>query len=241
MNQKKISLVEHLEELRRRLIVCFIVIIIFSLVSSFFSDKILQLLKKPAGSYLKNLAYFSPTEGVWAYIKIALGSGLILSTPFVLFEIWRFISPALQLNERRVVQNFLWAILLFFIAGIAFGYYILIPFALKFLLNFASAELIPLISVDKYLSFVFILLLGCGVIFEMPLLILLLNRLKLVSSTLMRRQRKIAILTIFIISAIITPTPDAFSMLLMAGPMLFLYEVSIGLTFFAEKRRKNNV
>ncbi len=238
MNRLKMSLIDHLEELRWRIILCLITLVITAIISSVFTPRILEILKKPAGDSLKTLAFFGPTEAIWAYIKIALVSGLIISLPVILFQVWCFISPALEERERRTIASFLWLIILFFIGGLIFAYYVLLPFALKFLLTFASSQLVPLISIDKYLSFVFILLLGCGLVFEMPVAVLTLSRLNIITSSTLRRHRKIAVLLIFIIAGVITPTPDAFNMILMAVPMLLLYEISIALAFISEKKRK---
>lgn len=238
MKRIDMGLTDHLEELRRRIILSLITLVVAAVIASFFTSHILEILKKPAGDSLKTLAFFSPTEAIWAYIKIAMFCGLIVSLPVILFQTWRFISPALEERERKAIASFLWLIILFFIGGLIFAYYVLLPFALKFLLTFASSQLVPLISIDKYLSFVFILLLGCGLVFEMPVAVLVLSRLNIITSSTLRQHRKIAVLFIFIIAGVITPTPDAFNMILMAIPMLLLYEISITLAFFTERKRK---
>lgn len=230
---KNLTFVEHLEELRRRIIICLIVFSIGIIFTFPFSGNILRILRFPAVGLIDKLAFFSPTEAFLAYFKISLVSGFVISLPVLLYEAWAFISPAIEQRFRRYTVSFVTFFLLAFISGCTFAYLVLLPAALKFLLSFGKGEFEPVISIGKYISFVLAIILCTGLVFEMPVLSFLLSKLGILNYRFLRKKFKYAILVIFIIAAVITPTPDVFNMILLALPMLFLYEVSIWISYLA--------
>lgn len=219
---KAMSLQEHLTELRKRLIISFASVILMACLAYYFSEDILALIIKPAGK----LYYMRPTEAFFTYMKISLYAGLLASSPIIIYQIWAFIMPALTKGEKKI-SNFLVpvAIMLFWI-GIIFSYYLVLPAAIKFFIGFATDELEPLFSIGQYLDFVVAFVLPFGLLFELPLIIMILANFNIVSSTMLRHNRKYFILLAFIIGAVVSPTPDMFSQTMMAMPMIILYEIS---------------
>lgn len=225
------TLTEHLEELRKRLIKSLIFIIAASCGLYAFVDRILPSLVKPVGG----LIFIAPHEAFISRIKIAFFGGLFLSLPFVLYQIWRFISLALKPNERKYTLIFGPFSLVVFFIGASFGYFIIIPVGIKFLLGFATDLIRPMISVSKYISFVGILTLNFGLVFELPLVALFLTKIGLLTPQLLSKRRRHAAVLIFIVAAILTP-PDIITQCLMAIPLLILYEISIFFSKFVYNR-----
>ncbi|MDK2882859.1 MAG: sec-independent protein translocase protein TatC [Bacillota bacterium] len=235
MSELRMTLVEHLAELRRRLIRVLLVLLAVSCVAYAYAERTRAFFTRPAGSI--NLCYLSPAEALMTDIKISFLVGLIVSAPYILHQAWAFVAPGLSCSERaRVWPLVLFSSVLFFL-GVAFAYYAVLPLALRFMLGFATPNLLPLFSYSRYISFVTSILLSFGVIFQLPLGIFFLAHLGLVTYEGLRRQRKYAILLIFVVAAVLTP-PDVFSQVLMAVPMLALYEVSIWLTRLSVVRRR---
>ena len=233
---KPLTLVEHLNELRKRIIISLIALGIATIGSLAFSSRLLEVLKLPAKGAIEKLAFFSPEEAFLIYMRIAFLSGFVISMPVILYEFWAFISPAIENRLRRHATSFILFCSLAFIIGGLFAYFILIPPALKFLLGFAKDQLQPVISASKYISFVISLILGSGLVFQMPVLSFILTKLGIINAQILRKKYKYAIIVIFVIAAIITPTPDAFNMLILACPMLFLYELSIWVSFLVKRK-----
>lgn len=227
MPDKEFTLVEHLAELRKRIIWCLLPFILAVIFSIPFAKRLLDFLRFPAQGLIKSLAFFSPQEVVVVYTKLAVYSGLVLSLPVILYHIWKFVSPALEERHKRYVFSFIFWSSFAFLTGCAFGYLGLVPLSLKFLLGLGGNELTPVISLGKYLSFVLALILGSGAVFEIPVVVWILTKLRIVDAGFLRRKRKYAVVIIFILAAIITPTTDPFNMCLLAAPMLMLYELSI--------------
>jgi sec-independent protein translocase protein TatC len=227
MQDRRLSLIEHLDELRRRLIQCLVPFLASTLFSAVFTKQILSFLRLPARGAIEKLVFFSPQEVALVYIKIALLTGLVASSPFILYHIWKFISPALEERQRRYTINFIFFTWLSFFIGACFCFFGLLPISLRFLIGLAGDELMPVISISKYISFVLILTLGCGLTFEMPVLAWILTKLHILNANFLRRKRKYAVVIILILAAIITPTTDPFNMFLLAIPMYILYEISI--------------
>ena len=236
MQDKPLAFTEHLDELRKRVSMVLVSVAFFSIVAFSFVEKILFWLKIPAGSTLGTLTVFSPTAAILSFIKIAFFSGLILSTPVILYELWMFIRPALNPRAARRGSWFILVGTVLFVLGVLFGYGVLLPAALKFLLNIGRSELQYLISLDEYLSFVLILLVGTGIVFEMPVLVLILSKLGILTAHKMVRGWRVAVVVILTAAAVITPTPDAVNMILMSLPMFFLYGISILVARFSEKK-----
>lgn len=234
-NDSRLSLLEHLGELRKRLVISVIAIIIGSFVSYNYIDKIIDLITKPAKGL--EFIYLSPPELLIAYIKISLVLGLIVSSPIILFQVWRFIKPGLKEKEKRYVIFAMFMGIVFLLIGISFAYYIIIPMTLQFFVKMSVDKIKPLFSFANYISFISSLLLSFGLVFELPLLIILLTQLGLVAPKTFKKHRKIVILAMFILAAILTP-PDVVSQALMAVPMIFLYEFSIIVSTIIYRKKK---
>lgn len=238
--EHKMSLTEHLIELRKRLIRSVIILCIGFGVCYYYKDWIFDIITQPLTQVLpKNsyLIYTGLTEAFFVYMKLAFFASLIITSPFILYQIWKFISPGLLLKEKKYVVPFVLSSSLLFISGILFGYFIVLPPAFKFFVSFNNKYLQAMISFKDYLSLFVTFLLGFGLSFELPIFIFFLTKLGIVNAKMLSKQRRYAILVIFIVAAILTPSPDALSQILMAIPLMFLYEVSIFVAKFAEKKK----
>lgn len=231
MSIPKTSFIQHLEEIRRRIIWCILSVIIASVISYNFADKIIYHLARPIG----RLVFIQPAEAFVAYIKIAIFFGLFISFPIILYHILAFVIPGLKVNERKYLIYFIPFAALLFFAGAGFAYFIMIPFCVKFLLSYSSDWLQPMITIGGYISFFCMVILIFGAVFELPIVILFLTRLGIINSSFLRKNRKYAILIIFIIAAIFTP-PDVFSQIIMAIPLLILYEISIFISHLGKRK-----
>jgi sec-independent protein translocase protein TatC len=229
--EREMTILEHLDELRSRLIKSAIALLVTTLFSFFFATRFLKLLIAPAGNVRP--VFLTPTEGFITYMRVALLSGLGLAMPVIVYQILRFIAPGLKVNERKYVYVALPVAAFSFIAGIAFAYFILLPAALNYLGNFGSEIAEARWAVGEYIAFVTSLLFWIGVVFETPLLAYILAKLGIVTPKLLSSNRKYAILIIAIVSAVITPTADPFNMLLLMAPLVVLYEISIWVTKLA--------
>jgi len=225
---KRMSLIEHLTELRRCLAISLIAIGVSFVASFYFSEQLLKLLtglitleKGPT------FVFLSPAEALWSNFKVALFAGIILALPVVLYQIWRFVSPAFSETERRYGVLFLILVIISFGIGLLFCYFVVLRFAMNLLLSYKTADLTPMISIGYYLDFVIKFMLAFGIIFELPFIIIFLTRIGLFTPEFLAKNRKYAILLNFIIAAVLTPTPDVFNQLLMAVPLIVLYEVGI--------------
>ncbi|MDP2939937.1 MAG: twin-arginine translocase subunit TatC [Candidatus Omnitrophota bacterium] len=236
--ERELTIIGHLNELRKRIIISLVALGIGTVFSLPFASYGLKILKLPSSGVIEKLVFFSPQEGFMIYMRIAFLSGLIVSMPVILYQVWAFILPAIEERLKRRSGIFILLCSGFFIIGCLFAYFILIPPALKFLLSFAKDDLEPVISAQKYISFVISLILGCGLVFQMPVLSFMLTKLGILDARSLRKKYKYAIVIIFIVAAVITPTPDAFNMFMLALPMLFLYELSIWISFFARPKLK---
>jgi len=232
-SEKEMPLLDHLDELRRRLIVSLVSIAILAAISYIFSGKILEFLSRPIG----RLYFFSLPEAFMARVKVSLALGLVLSTPILLYEVWRFVSPALKVEEKKYVYPAIFFSTLLFLLGILFGYYLILPIGIKFLLGFGSESLQGLLGVSRYLSFLLFFLLSFGLVFELPVVVFFLTKIGVLSPKLLRQRRREAIILIFIAAAVLTPSIDLFTQLMMAIPLLILYEISIFVSYLARKSR----
>lgn len=235
MTDRQMTLVEHLDELRRRILISVAAIVIGACVAFWKIQLILSLLIFPP---VDHLAFFSPTEAFTEYCKLAFFAGLFLASPVVLYQIWAFVSAGLARREKKAVLFAVPFSAALFLGGVVFAYFFVIPWALKFLVDFAGPNVYPILSMSKYLSFVIMLLISFGIVFELPVVVMILSKLGIVSPSFLSKNRKFAIVAIFIAAAVITPTPDAFTQCLMAVPMLFLYELSIWISKLVYKKEK---
>ena len=219
------SLIDHLGELRGRIIVALVAMIVGTIVSYYYVDDIIQILIAPAGK----LYYTKPTEAFFTYMKISIISGLIVSSPVWFYQIWAFIIPALSKGEKKVTFLIVPSAISLFIIGVLFSYYLVLPTAIEFFIGFGTDGLQPLFSIGQYIDFVVGFIIPFGITFELPLIIVALGALGILSSQRVRKFRKIFILLAFIIGGAISPTPDMLSQTMIAGPMILLYEISHGI------------
>lgn len=229
-NESRMTILEHLSELRARLIICVVTLVITTFISFAFTDRILRLLIAPAG--IKPI-FLRPTEMFVTYFRVALLAGSALAMPVIVYQALRFTLPALKPNERRYVFLAIPTASTFFVIGILFAQFVLLPFALRYLLTFGGDIAEAHWAIGEYISFVTTLLFWSGVIFETPLLLFFLAKLGIVSTSFLSQNRKYAILASAVLAAIITPTPDPFNMLLVMVPLWLMYEAGVLLSRFA--------
>ena len=241
--QDKIPFTAHLEELRKRLIVCFIAVGIGFVLSYGFKEKLFQILTRPLISVMQTgdkLIFTGLPEAFFTYLKVALFSGIILSTPVIFYQFWMFVAPGLYEKEKRHMIPIVFLSTFFFVGGSFFGYFIVFPYGFKFFLGFASEIIRPLPSMREYLGFATKLLLAFGLVFELPLVITFLAKLGMVSVSFLKKNRKYALLLFFVGAAILTP-PDVVTQVMMALPLMVLYEISIvGAKIFGKKKSEED-
>jgi len=234
------SLTEHLIELKKRLTRSLMAIGIGFGFCYYFKDWIFTIVTKPLTQALPQNSYLIYTglaHAFFTYMKLAFFASLIIVSPFILYQLWKFIAPALHSHEKKMVVPFVFFSSLLFISGVLFGYFVALPPAFEFFVSFNSQCLRAMISFNDYLSLFVTFLLGFGVSFELPVIIFFLAKLGIVNAKMLSKQRRYAILVIFVVAAVLTPSPDAISQLLMAIPLMFLYEVSIWVSKFVEKKK----
>lgn len=240
--ENQMPLLSHLNELRLRLTRIVIIVLIGFIGFYGISELAYTYLAEPLTRFLpegSTLIYTSPQGAFFTYLKVSLMLSILGTSPYTFYQIWAFIAPGLYKEEQKAVLPLAFFSAFFFIAGAAFCYVTVFPIAFKFFMGFTTDMVRPMISVEEYLSFALKLIIAFGLVFEMPLFSYFLARLRLITADAMRRYRKYAILVIFILAAILTP-PDIFSQVLMAIPMIFLYEVSIYITKVANRTREKN-
>jgi len=239
MPEKKLSFLDHLEELRKRILYSMACVLIFSIGGYIISKPALSFILKRA--QLDSAYFFSPTEAFFAQIKVAVFLGILVAFPFLLMQVWLFIVPGLTNKERGLTIAYLFSGIVLFAVGLCFGYFILIPFGLRFLLSFGTDFLQPLLNISKYLNFMFWCLLGSGFLFQLPLLLFFLIRLGIIDINTVTKHRAEAIVILLILCAVITPTGDFFTLLLLAIPMLLLFELSILAARIANRRKDRQI
>ena len=231
---EKVPFTTHLEELRKRLIIVLSSVGLGFVVCYGFSESILALLRRPLKS---DLIFIAPTEALFINLKISLFAAIFLCAPVLLYQTWCFIAPGLVEKERKSLLPLLFSTTLFFLLGAVFAYLVLLPVSLQFLLGYGSKNLKPMITVGSYLSFCGKLILACGLIFQSPVVVYFLAKLDLIHSRSMAHNRRYAILIAFVVGAILTP-PDVFSQLLLALPLMGLYEISILIVKMMERTKR---
>ncbi len=233
--ESQMTLLGHINELRKRLLVCVIALALTTLASFAFSQKIAEYLAEPIGG-LQSMASIDVTENMGAFMKISLLSGVILAIPVILNQVLAFIMPGLKQSERKWIWMAIPLATIFFVAGIAFAYFVMLPAALPFLINFMGIETSP--RPKTYFSFVTNLMFWVGLIFELPLLMYILARLRIVTAKMLVKQWRVALIASAIVAALITPTADPVNMGLMMLPLFVLYLVSILFAVFAGYKSK---
>jgi len=236
--QEAMPLSMHLEELRRRLIVCAVAVLGAALIGLVFVDRLRWILIRPAGNL--ELVFISPPEALLANFRLAFAAGLVLAMPIVLYQVMAFVLPALYKHEKKVVVPVVFMMVLFFFLGAAFAYFLAFPLVIRFLVKFSSGAVLPMFTISRYLAFAINFILAFGIIFQTPLVFFALGRLRIVNAGILRKYRKHALLLILIVSAVLTP-PDVLSQLMMAIPLMLLYELGIMMVWLSrakEARRK---
>ncbi len=240
MPDKKLPLSAHLEELRKRLIYSFLAIGIAFVIAYAFIKEITEFLMRPLIRTLPpgtSLVFTAVPEAFFTYLKAAFLSAIFFAAPFVLYQVWAFISPGLYEREKKYVLPYFFVSSAFFLAGAFFCYYIFFPVIFRFFLSFATEEIRPLPAIREYLTFTIKLLLACGLLFQWPALVFFLARMGVVSGKTLAQNRKYAILAIFVAAALLTP-PDIISQILLAGPLLAMYEGSIWMARLLGRKEK---
>ena len=254
MEDSKLPLTEHLSELRKRILISITVLFIVFILFFNYSERFFDILTFPLKSeitldtsnpyiHLKektpiSLVFLAPAEAFWMHMKVSFVASFICALPLIFYQLWRFISPGLMSNEKKYLMPFLFASTSLFLVGSLFCFVVILPFAMTFLLGYKTGNLTPMISVGSYIDFCLKFILAFGAIFELPLVIIFLTKFGVVSPDSLKKHRKYAILFSFIVAAILTPTPDAFNQLLMAVPIIILYEVGILLSMLIQRKKK---
>jgi sec-independent protein translocase protein TatC len=234
---------DHLEELRTRLVYSIAAVAVGFFACWWKVEAIYEVMQRPIVKALKDngmaerLVYLNPTEPFNLYLKIAALAGLFLTSPFVLYQVWMFISPGLYRKEKKYVVPFMVSTIALFTAGGYFGFKIVYPQALGFLIHFGR-QFQPMITIGEYTSLFLSIILGMGLIFEMPILIFFLALMGIVTAGFMWKNFRYAILIIFIIAAIVSPTPDVLNMCIFAAPMIGLYALSIGIAYGVHPKQR---
>lgn len=233
------SLMEHLEELRTRLLWCVGFLIVGFAVAYIFHVRLYDMVQKPVTDLGLKLNFTHPTDGLNLYLKTSFVGGAILASPFILYQIWLFISPGMYSHEKKYVWPFMGATIALFLAGAWFGYRWVLPGAIKVLVLQFGHSFNPILTIEDYTGFFLAVILGLGVTFELPILIFFLALFGVVDGKFLLRHFRYAVLAIFIIAAVICPTPDPIGMCLFATPMLALYFLGVGVAFMVHPARRN--
>ncbi len=237
------SFLEHLEELRRRIFYCIIAVVVGFFLCWGYAEKIVGWMQQPIMEALKRnnmpqtLVYLNPTDPFNLYLKIGGLAGLFVTSPFVLYQVWLFISPGLYRNEKRYVFPFMFSTVGLFVAGGFFGYKLVYPAALEFLIGYGK-QFQPMITIHEYTDLFLTVILGLGVVFELPILVFFLALMGVISAGWMWRNVRYSILVIFIIAAVLTPTTDILNMCIFAAPMVALYLASIGIAYLVHPKQR---
>lgn len=234
------SLIEHLTELRTRLVSSVIGLICASIFCYMWSEQLFAYIRMPIAPYLPNngLVFTAPMDKFLSHVQIAIFAGAILSCPFWFYQVWKFVAPGLYYNERKYALGFISSGVLLFVSGVLMCYFLILPVTFEFLMNFGGSTDKPMITISEYLSFFITMNLVFGLAFELPLILVVLGMMGIVSKTFLADKRRYAIVIISIFAAVATPSPDAVSMLLLMVPMAVLYEVAVILVGFFEKKAK---
>ncbi|MGL5150220.1 MAG: twin-arginine translocase subunit TatC [Clostridium sp.] len=232
--KNKQTIVDHLSELRKRLIIIVIVNLLASLLCYQFVDKIAELILNLSNGM--NLVYIAPAELFIVYVKLSLTFGVVLSSPITILQIWLFVSKALYKKEKIYIFLSLILGIVFFLGGVVFCYKVVLPITISFFVNISISGIQSMISIDAFVSFISTMLLCFGLVFEMPIVIFLLSIVGLVTPQLLIKYQKAVILGIFVVAAVITP-PDFVSQTFLAVPMVLLFELSIGISYLVNTRK----
>ncbi len=227
------SFFSHLQEFRDRLLKAFCAFLLATVLAWNFIDPVIGFIVSPIGKII----FTSPAEAFNARMTLSMICGLLLSLPVILYQVWEFVSLGLTAEEKKYVYVFGPLSFVLFFAGISFGYFVMLPISLKFLMSFSSVWMMPMITVDNYISFVGTIIISSGVTFELPLILAFLARLGIATPQFLREKRRYAIVIILIVAAILTP-PDVISQIILTIPLLILYELGIFFSQWAVANRR---
>jgi sec-independent protein translocase protein TatC len=240
LDEGKMSFLEHLDELRKRIVYSVIALAVGFLISCLFIGEIFDFIMRPLQAQLPpggTLVFTEPTEAFVLYIKMALIAGLMLASPAIMTQVWLFVAPGLYAHEKKWAIPFVVMSSAFFILGAAFSHYVVFPLTWRFFVSFTTDILTFMPRIEPASSIYFRLLIAFGIVFQMPTLVLFLSRMGVITARFMIRHLKYAFLAIVIISAVVTPDGGGVSLVAMAGPMMLLYLLSIGLAWLFGKKR----
>jgi sec-independent protein translocase protein TatC len=232
------TVVGHLEELRSRIIISLAVLAILTIAAFVFSENILDFINRPFTDTGLKLNVFKLTEGFIIRLKVSAIAALMAGLPFFVFQVWRFILPAIAREDRMFTRLSLLASIFLFYGGMVFVFFGLVPFAVKVMLGFVTPEMLSTIGANDYVSFVLLFCVLMGVLFEFPIVVMVLTRIGMLTPAFLITKRKYAIVLIFVLSAVITPTQDVLTMLVVSLPLILLYEISIMISRFTVVRKK---
>lgn len=237
LEEKEMTFIEHLEELRWRIIYSLIGVVVGAIVAWIFIDFLVEeILLRPAKENGVSLQNLRPFGQIFLFVQIALIGGFILSIPNIFYQFWKFISPALRKNERRYILAIVIFSTVCFLSGIAFAYFVMLPLALSFAVQFGTPTIKNEFAIDEYMSIIISVMLAAGLVFELPMLSFFLSKLGILKPTFMRKYRKHAIVIIMIAAAILTPGTDPVSQVILAVPLVLLYEISILVSKLSQKK-----
>jgi sec-independent protein translocase protein TatC len=237
---------EHLSELRKRIVNSLISIGIGAAIGWFVAPHFVNWIVKPMTDALRKagldpkLVYSHPAGYLNLLVTLSIYLGIVIASPWILYQIWLFVAPALYKHERSAITGFLFSTVFLFLAGIAFGYFISLPYVLRFLISF-QGPVVPLINIDEYFDLILMVLLGLGLVFELPVLIFFLSLFGIVTPKFLMKNFRYAILVIAILAAILTPTPDATTMLVFMAVLVALYFVGVGVSWVVVRRRERRL
>lgn len=241
-DKSEMSFLEHIDELRRRIIVSLIGVVIGCIIVGIKVDFVIEnILLKPAiqnGLKLQNLQPFGQP---FLYFKVITIGGFILALPFVLFQVWKFVAPGLYPNEKKWVRIITFFTALCFFSGVAFAYFVMIPIMLNFSSYFGTPQIENKFDINHYFGFISMMILVSGLVFEMPMISFVLSRFGILTPKFLRKYRRHSIVVILILAAVLTPTPDPINQLIFAIPLLILYEISVIITALVEKKRDKEI
>ena len=238
---EKQPFLSHLEELRKRLVVCAIGVGAGFVIAYIFAERLFQLLVAPLKAVMPEgdqLIFTNLPEMFFAYIKVAFIAGIMAASPLIFYQLWMFIAPGLYRKEKKMAIPFVISSTILFVGGALFGYFVVFPFGFKFFIGFSNEYVKALPSVKQYFSFSMKLLLAFGAVFELPVIIFFLSKMGIVTPQFLRQKRKYAILLTFALAAILTP-PDVITQCMMAGPLIVLYEIGILVSRIAQKKKED--
>lgn len=239
MNDHAMTIVEHLEELRRRLLIAFAALGIGTAIGWLFVDRVIDLLVRQL--QVSQVVFFAPTEALFIRLKIALLIGVFIGLPVILYQLWAFIAVGLTHTEQRAVVGLLPPSIILFLAGAAFGLFVIMPVGIRVLLSYQTETLRPMLAISPALSFLMAFVLAFGFVFQLPIVIVFLARLGLVTPATLAAGRRYAVVGIVVLSALLTPGTDVVSQMLMAIPTYVLYEISIWLARLVAPKATSDV